>query len=663
MAAKPEDLPLIANVSQACENYVVLDLETTGTDPDTDAILQIVAIRHRGGEPVDMLVRYCNPDGKHLSRALMRKLGFLDRPQRWEVIQASPSFSEIAPEVGAFLGDDPVVAYNARFDAAFLKQTLLHFSNAVVDAQELGFLVHPELGRHQLADMAVAVGATFEAAAGIARDLASADMQTSLDVGESTLHDAVTDTCLLSLTYRALLSTWDDLAHATPFLRELLPEMWGQDWTGATPAPGSYLQEHAPSLPLNWTPFPPRVLAVGDRQAVEEALAAYRRVKGFAERPGQTAMSGFVHAAMGAGTFVMIEAPTGTGKSLAYLVPAVVHALAAGERVTISTATRALQDQLVRDVGAFEELTGLPVRYELLKGLSNEICRSAVLRTLASFNTHTELDERYVLALLVRWLAALPNADIDQFPYWIRRQFPVAARVLAEVNAHNSHCGGEECRRLGCAAWLRAERAKAAHLLLVNHALWLADPDRLPESAILVVDEAHALEESATSALTDEVSLTSLRAILHRLVDQRTGRGVIPRIFALGVPPALAARARAVLEKTQVVAALAANLGQPLCTFVRRVSGKDLDRRYGSTYRLEAAAARIAPTQWPALERACEQLFGDTLNDLVQAVEDLADGLAHLEPHTEISLASEELGAVAGKLREQQQTYRAVVEA
>ena len=659
--AETAELPLIKNVALARENYVVLDLETTGTHPDKDVILQVVAIRHRVGVPTAMLVNYCSPDRRQLPHALMRKLGFLDRPHIWEHMQACLPFADISAEVKAFLGDDTVVAYNARFDAGFLERSISDFTNPVVDAQELAYLVHPELARHRLADVAAAAGATFADAANIARQLASLAIQPLLDVGETTLHDAVTDTCLLSLTYGALITKLDELAETMPFLRELLPEIWGRNWAGAVITPGAYLQTHAPALSPGWIPAPSRELPVGGNCVVEETLATYRDGKGFAERPGQTAMAGLVHAAIDAGKFVMIEAPTGTGKSLAYLIPAVVRALATGERVTITTATRALQDQLVRDVGVVQEVTGLPVKYEVLKGLANEICRSAVQRTFTSLNQQTELDERYGLALLMRWLAASPDADIDQFPYWVRKQFPITRRLLAEANARDNHCGGSDCQQMGCAAWLRAERAKGAHLLLVNHALWLADPERLPESTLLIVDEAHGLEDSATSALTKEASLSSLRAILNRLIDLRTGRGMIPRVLTPGIAPWLAARARAVLESTQVVAALAESLGAPLRTFVRRVTGKDLDRRYGSAFRLEAAAARIAPTQWPALERACEQLFGDTLDDLCRAVVDLADGIPQLETDGEPGLASEELLSIAEQLREQQQIYRTVV--
>jgi len=588
----------------------------------------------------------------------MRILGYIDHPDRWEAVTAAPPFADIAGHVRSFIGDRALVAHNARFDASFLRAALGALPNPVVDTLELAHLLTPHLASHALADIAKDLGVGFEEAADLWTRLRSTDPTGAglVDVtfAAESLHDANTDTCLLALTYRALLDRLDGPDGLDPAVRALLPELAGEVWTGPGPDATSFLRSVAKVLPPDLPPSPPILLPRQDEGAVTHVLDRFRSERGFSARAGQTEMALAVHRAFAHGRFGMIEAPTGTGKSIAYLVPAAIHAATTGERVLLSTAYTTLQDQLLEDLERLAPATGIPIRYQILKGLNHEICRTRVIRAVAELDSPSPLDERYALAVLLGWLAACPEADTGRFPYWILKNYPVAANLLDEASAANGGCGGSQCRALGCSAWRRAELAKGAHIVLVNHALWLADPERLPEATRLVVDEAHTLEDVATTALTEEASLSELRAATARLVNHRTGRGILPRLLARAPPPAVAAVIRSVFDAERVVHALARDYGDHVQTFVRRVSGKSPDRRYGATFRLEAPATRIAPTQWPSLDRASVQLYQTAIGDLLVAIANLRERLALLGDTAEAARADADLSLTTDALVGQQ---------
>lgn len=659
------DLPLLRNLPAARRNYVVLDLETTGTDPERDRIIQIVAIRYDQGRPIALFSRRCSPDGVTVPRSLMRTLGFLDHPARWDATLAAPPFRAIAEEVQAFIGTDPIVAHNARFDTHFLRIAFGTLTNPVVDTLELGYLLFPDLPSHGLEQVVTRCG--VDGADGVAlwrrlSEAGSAAIVNALDA--VTFHDANTDTCLLALAYPRMLDQLDAPAGLDPCLRTLLPELFGGTWTEDAVDAIPFLAAVAPVLPADLPPAPPVLLAEADADTVNNLLDRIREKRGFAYRPGQAEMAAAVYRAFTDERFSMIEAPTGTGKSIAYIVPAAVHAASTGERVLLSTAYVTLQDQLLEDLAQLGEVTGLPIRYQVLKGLGNEVCRTRVARAIAELDNQSALDERFVLAVLLAWLAAHPDSDRSNFPFWIRRTFPVATHVLDETSAAHTGCRGAECQTYGCAAWCRAELANSAHLLVVNHALWLADPARLPDATRLVIDEAHTLEDVTTSAFTEESSLSEIRSATALLVDRRTGRGVLPRLLAVRVPSPIAAAVRASFDAEQVVGALARDYGEHVQTFVRRASGNQPDRRYGATYRLESAAARIAPTQWPPLERASIQLYDTAIGDLVTAIRTLRDILtAHDTTPSAFATAIGEIDTVIELLVQQQAIHLEVVEA
>ena len=262
----------------------------------------------------------------------------------------------------------------------------------------------------------------------------------------------------------------------------------------------------------------------------EEAVAGHLRcggtlgtMPGYEERPGQIDMARAVAHAFNAREHLMVEAGTGVGKSLAYLVPSVMWAWTNDTPVVVSTATRNLQSQLVgSDILRARQVLGPDAgafRVALLKGRGNYLCLRAVDDFFASGYWTMSAEEQALMPAFIEWLQTTPDGDLDAYDGLPR----------SLLSCPGDECSGRRCPFYSRCFVYRARKAAAeAHLVIVNHSLVLAEAAApgsgiLPAYGRLVLDEAHNLESIATEHLGYELSLPALTRILGRL--QRRGRG------------------------------------------------------------------------------------------------------------------------------------------
>jgi len=271
--------------------------------------------------------------------------------------------------------------------------------------------------------------------------------------------------------------------------------------------------------------------AMGDA-SVEALLDAAVAVLGGSRRDGQHRMARAVGEALDSGEHLAVQAGTGTGKSLAYLVPAVRHAVLADERVVVSTATLALQRQVIsRDLPLVVEATAdrMPraPRVALLKGWHNYVCRHKVeggypddegaLFDLAEHPGAAEhpspadgparaetLGEQIVR--LREWAEESATGDRDDLVPG------VTDRAWRQVSVSSPECLGSGCPKRGeCFPVLAREQAFAADVVVTNHAMLgiaaSGSPGVLPEHAVLMIDEAHELADRVTAQATSELSV------------------------------------------------------------------------------------------------------------------------------------------------------------
>ena len=228
---------------------------------------------------------------------------------------------------------------------------------------------------------------------------------------------------------------------------------------------------------------------------------------GGSKRPGQIQMAEAVAAAMRDGKHLLVEAGTGTGKSFAYLVPAVVS----GQRVVISTATKSLQDQLDRrDLPFVAEALGegFPITWQTVKGRASYVCKAKLAEhtDVAAPDLFSEpnVDDRF--AEIADWAFDTPTGDRDDLP------FAVDDETWAQVSVSGTECPGRDNCPMGipCFAMQALERAGEADIVVVNHHLYgthlISDRSVLPEHDVVIFDEGHRLEDTFASAFGFEIA-------------------------------------------------------------------------------------------------------------------------------------------------------------
>ncbi|MEX2246480.1 MAG: helicase C-terminal domain-containing protein [Dehalococcoidia bacterium] len=498
--------------------YVALDLETTGLNPETDEIIEVGAIRFDETGVLDTYHTLVNPD-RHLEYRIEMLTGIPNAD-----LAGAPHFGSVALEVESFIGMDALVGQNPAFDLAFLARKGVQTFGPAYDTYELAGLLLPDLREHSLAAIADHLRVTF-----VDRHRALADAEAAMRV-------------FVALRQRLLDSPPDVIAEAERLagasdwpLRHLFREAAALRPRG----PGDGEREgvvhgfvrtpgHAgegPSLSKL------RVVTQPDEPArMMTSGVARAAIEGFEERPQQVEMARAVAEAIAEGGQLLVEAGTGVGKSLAYLVPSMLHASRNGARTVVSTNTINLQEQLIaQDIPVARRLlaeAGIgeeALRVAQLKGRRNYVC---LLRWAAARRAGMlPADEARMLVRLLFWFGHTETGDRAELN--LRRDDDAAWGRLA---AHEGNCLSMQCayvRDGSCFLFRAKKRAEAAHVLVVNHALLLSDVatggNVLPEYQHLVVDEAHHLEEEATDQFGFSASESEVRDWLEAL-HVRVGR-------------------------------------------------------------------------------------------------------------------------------------------
>jgi ATP-dependent DNA helicase DinG len=303
------------------------------------------------------------------------------------------------------------------------------------------------------------------------------------------------------------------------------------------------------------------------------------KAKGYESRPGQAKMAERVAEIIEDRKHLVVEAGTGTGKSLAYLVPAAYAAEELGKKAIISTYTIHLQEQLFgKDVPIVQSLVPFEFTAALLKGRQNYLCPYRLKKAQLHQGDLFATGQAEQLKGLVEWARRTKDGTLSDIDFQV--DAAVWAQVCSEAFACTPrHCGGPT----GCFYQMARTKVLDANVVILNHALLfglLAGAEENEESPsegylfpndFLVLDEAHEVEDVAAKALGLEVRLGSLRFLLQRLVHPRTKKGVLTRIgdgnavkSTLGVLGILEGAFEEILESAGLGASGQKRVRQPL---------------------------------------------------------------------------------------------------
>jgi predicted DnaQ family exonuclease/DinG family helicase len=614
------------------EILVSLDLETTGLSSEDDAIIEIGAVKFRGDQEIETFDTLVNPH-----RPLSYRICMLTGINQAE-LETAPDFSAVSDRLAAFIGNQPIVGQNINFDLEFLRVQGLIFPNTIHDILDVASVLMPQLQDYTLGNLAkelevptpVQHRALADALTVKGVLLALLDKASALDL--PTVAEINRLTASSNWSWRPFFL---DLERAKVGKTSLWDrQAWGRDFV---PRPAD-LPERKPLTPADTTkPLDLKWLTA----FLSEGGAMADVFPSFEHRPGQVSMMKRVAQALNDGEQVIVEAGTGIGKSIAYLLPSIVFALENNSPVVVSTNTINLQEQLMskdipdllRVLGKSKKRSAVPeLHIAQLKGRSNYLC----LRRWNAWRQTPVLpwDEARFLLRLLLWVDTTSSGDRAELN--LNR---AEADLWHRVCTSEDNCVTTRCNYYpsGCFLYRARQMAQGAHLIVVNHALLLSDLTTsgsiLPEYQRLVIDEAHRLEEEATDQLGFEVSEHDIYDCLSQFGD-KGGLGFRIRGYLRNATAtssrrrALTDRLKELQEKAKTGRARANELVEVLSSFLQTARrGGRTD--YESNLRI-TGAVRGQP-KWTDVEISWENLdlelgsVDKDLGDLYAVMDDLPD--------------------------------------
>jgi predicted DnaQ family exonuclease/DinG family helicase len=497
-------VPTDAHIGAALlPEFVAFDLETTGLEARTDRITEIGAVRFRNGQPVETYTTVVNP-GKPIPQHIVELTGITDAE-----VAGAPTFAEVADAMLAFIGTTPLCGHQVEFDIEFLEEELKRLGrsglpNVYLDTALLARVALPRLPGYSLGHVAKTLNHALVSAHRAPDDaLASGAIAIKLldrlaDIMPRA-RERMIEFAPSSLLKRILIRSLDGLS-PRDFELELTP----QQLPRRLPLPDEYQSIEESDV----------------AQAFAAAGALARAVDGFTVRTAQTDMAVRVAATLNSRNFLVAEAGTGTGKSLAYLMPAAMFALHNNCRVFVSTYTRNLQDQLEsKDLPLVRATVGNDLSYSVLKGRSNYLCRIRFLKLLSGQMGNLSPRERMGVLPLIRWAYETSTGDIEEQTQFSRKSF---AKVWSLISAEAHLCLGRNCPGFDdCFLQQARLRALGSHIVVVNHALFFseicAQSQFLGAVGPIIFDEAHHLEACGHQHLRTVADTNRVNALMETL--------------------------------------------------------------------------------------------------------------------------------------------------
>lgn len=598
---------------------VALDLETTGLDPKNDSIIEIGAVKFNENRTIAEYSKLVNPR-KPINQFITNLTGITN-----SMVMNAPFIIDVLPEIRDFVGDAIILGQNIDFDLSFFHRYKQFTDNPTIDTYELAAILMPTAHRYGLGSLSRQLGIVLTNA-----------------------HRALDDARATMQVYQQLLKKVTNLP--VELVVEILRLSKGLNWQG--------------ELPFRWAlrdmadqGIQPRRLSPDDEDLVF-GLERSPRTKGlqpnetlvpldgeeiastlqpggafakydpnFEHRPQQVEVLLSVCNALNRGDHLMVEAGTGTGKSLAYLIPAAYWAMQNGERVVISTNTIALQDQLIeKDIPDLIQALDIDLKASVLKGRNNYLCprRLKLMRRRGPEN----VDEMRVLGKVLVWLQSSQSGDRRE----INLNGPMERLVWSRLSAEDEGCKLETClKRMGgtCPFYKARMAAESSHILVINHALLLADAAAenqvLPDFNYLIVDEAHHLEAATTDAMS-----FSLRAVdVNRTVRElgSTEQGILGRLVSIAAPVLMPADLALLLQSVNSASERAFRFDTDMTAYFKALDYLMEEVREGKPLGTYPQKTRILPSTrmipaWLDVEITWEQAKDD-LEELLRIVRNI----------------------------------------
>ncbi len=471
-------------------DFVAIDVETTGLDFKNDRIIEIGAIKFKEGKAAEEFSTFINPQ-MSIPSVITELTGISDND-----LTGAPLFADISEKLVSFIDNLPLCGHQIEFDASFLKEELKRankpaLENQLLDTALLSRILLDPHGRFSLKEVCNTIGV-------------------SLDNAHRALHDAkasgeaavrlIPKISDLPIDVRRSIA-----AYAPPSLIKTL-------MFKSLPDKRPEITANLPKVKHLSRLSSPNEYRQVERKVIEEVfgpdgkLASF--VKSFRPREGQIGMARGVIDALNTHSIYIAEAGTGTGKSLAYLIPAAIWALENSFRVIVSTRTKNLQDQLIsKELPVVATLLNNKLKYTVLKGRRNYICLNRFLQLLHGTIGNLSPRERFAILPLIVWVNSTDSGDIEEQNIFNPKWF---SKIWNIISAEHQQCTHRRCPLyMSCFYQKARNSAIGSNIVVINHALFFTElcsgNSLFDTPGPIIFDEAHHLESCGHKFLRVEL--------------------------------------------------------------------------------------------------------------------------------------------------------------
>jgi predicted DnaQ family exonuclease/DinG family helicase len=506
-------MPSNSNPLHARFPFVVLDIETTGLDSAHDDIIEIGGIRFEEGVETGSFSRFLRP-----TKAVPTFIKQLTHITEADLATAGDP-ADVLAELRTFVGNDLLIFHNHSFDYPFINRAMARYSVPplpfrVLDTLELSRIYFPFMPGHKLTMMAAKMGIPLNDAHRAIHDARATGL---LFVA---LLDWIIEYIPLPLNHS--LSEVAILSDSDTDLSGFLQEITGYQRKSVLLKPNPPKPFDVPTHDIEHDPITAKRPTMNEVFGPDGDLAKY--FPGFEHREGQLRMAEGVAEALAEPHYLLCEAGTGVGKSLAYLVPAIEYSRATQKRVVVSTNTKNLQEQLFnKDLPTVRDCVDVPFKAVVLKGRENYLCPRKWEEVAFDLRNSLAPAEADAMLNLLVWKEYTRTGDISENSSFQRANFSTLWKKLA---ADRYFCPGRRCPQArNCYLLKIRQKAEEANLVIVNHSLLLAD--RMTDNTTigpydaLIVDEAHNLPDSAARNFGVSIGFPDIAGFFAHLYVQR----------------------------------------------------------------------------------------------------------------------------------------------
>jgi len=502
-----------------------IDLIATGPDELSDYIILFDAARIEGERIGEVFTAFADP-GEPLPLIVSKRYNISQAD-----IDGRPSCAQVAKEFLRFIGDDPVLVYGIQREMSILSmRTKGAMTNDVIDVEEFARIVLPTLDSFRIERVAQRLSVEMPDKGGCARAVAEIWLRLCREARELSVAVLTQINELLKESVHPLRPVFAEAA------RHAVRQAYGKGRVRIE----DIFRDYGKLISRKQEREAPPDMALLDPDEIcanfEPGGVFSKMLSGYEHRAEQIEMARAVTEAFNDSLCLMVEAGTGTGKSMAYLVPAAYWAAQNGRPVIVSTNTKNLQSQLYfKDIPFLQEVLDVGFKAAIIKGRTNYLCVRKFLYLMREAGRELDDDEIAALLPVITWAELTETGDLSENTGFFAERWP---SLRERLTCSSDECLGRACKRFRY-CFVRKARAIAlgSDVIVANHAVVFSelgmDNPVLPEYDRIIFDEAHNIENVATDFMSVRINRWSVIQILRRLYRGRrdgTGRGLLTNI-------------------------------------------------------------------------------------------------------------------------------------